>query len=452
MSEAFDPYHRWLGIPPREQPANHYRLLGVSLWESDPEVIRDSAARQMAHVRTYQLGPNSPTSQKILNELAAAKACLSDPERRAAYEQRLRAELAAANPAPPPAPPAQPVAPPVPPAALPPMPPGPLPPAPPIGPPPVIVTSPGRWRPIAAGMAAGAVVLAAAVVLALLFGGHGNEKQLARDATAESVQAGPPAQPPAVEKSTKESPSPAEVAAKSPVSAAVPQALPAEVPATTPSATPQLPPEPPPPKAEPRPASPEAGRSDAPMEKSDAPLWSERPPVPRRKPKPPPLDGGGFAWRHPNVTRTEMAGGKGGGEFADTYTGAFLVGMNLTTRHFAGHLVIASVQSIYLTRLGRATSRAHGKADQTIVSLQARPGYAVGGIVGRSGDRLDGVKLIFMRIDGNRLNPDDSYESEWVGGEGGHETRLVSDGKPVVGVFGKCGAEMDGIGLELEQR
>lgn len=27
MFAPFDPYHRWLGIPPSEQPANHYRLL-----------------------------------------------------------------------------------------------------------------------------------------------------------------------------------------------------------------------------------------------------------------------------------------------------------------------------------------------------------------------------------------------------------------------------------------
>ena len=26
---AFDPYHKWLGIPPKQQPPDHYRLLGV---------------------------------------------------------------------------------------------------------------------------------------------------------------------------------------------------------------------------------------------------------------------------------------------------------------------------------------------------------------------------------------------------------------------------------------
>ena len=28
LQEKFDPYHIWLGIPPEEQPPNHYRLLG----------------------------------------------------------------------------------------------------------------------------------------------------------------------------------------------------------------------------------------------------------------------------------------------------------------------------------------------------------------------------------------------------------------------------------------
>ena len=40
MPGAFDPYHEWLGIPPEEQPPNHYRLLGIPLFEPDPQVIR----------------------------------------------------------------------------------------------------------------------------------------------------------------------------------------------------------------------------------------------------------------------------------------------------------------------------------------------------------------------------------------------------------------------------
>jgi len=51
MSEPFDPYHRWLGIRPEEQPADHYRLLALARFEDEPEVIRDAAEQRMRHVR-----------------------------------------------------------------------------------------------------------------------------------------------------------------------------------------------------------------------------------------------------------------------------------------------------------------------------------------------------------------------------------------------------------------
>lgn len=94
MSEVFDPYHRWLGIPPKDQPPDLYRLLGIERFESDPEVIRDASEQRMAHVRTYQLGQHTALSQRILNELAAAKGTLLDPEKRAAYDAELRTRAA----------------------------------------------------------------------------------------------------------------------------------------------------------------------------------------------------------------------------------------------------------------------------------------------------------------------------------------------------------------------
>lgn len=112
MTSSFDPYHRWLGIAPPEQPPHHYRLLGLSLYESDPEVIRDAAERQIAHVRSYQLGTHADVCQRILNELAAAKGCLLDADKKAAYDEVLRAE--AQREVSPSAPPIVPPAPPLP--------------------------------------------------------------------------------------------------------------------------------------------------------------------------------------------------------------------------------------------------------------------------------------------------------------------------------------------------
>ena len=97
MAADFDPYRKWLGIQPGA-PINHYRLLGIALFESDPEVISNAADRQMVHVRTYQGGQHSQWSQKILNELSTARVCLLSPEKKTQYDVGLRREISARRP------------------------------------------------------------------------------------------------------------------------------------------------------------------------------------------------------------------------------------------------------------------------------------------------------------------------------------------------------------------
>ncbi len=96
----FDPYRKWLGIPPKSQPPNHYRLLGIGLFESDQDVISNAADRQMSHVRTFQSGKYSELSQRILNELSAARICLLDAKKCAAYDAKLRITLKSSKPQP----------------------------------------------------------------------------------------------------------------------------------------------------------------------------------------------------------------------------------------------------------------------------------------------------------------------------------------------------------------
>ena len=101
--ENFDPYHKWLGISPKDQPPHYYRLLAVDLFESDPDVIAAGADKQMAYVRSFQAGKNSQLSQKLLNEIAAARVCLLNAEKKALYDGKLRTRMAAEEPAPEPA-------------------------------------------------------------------------------------------------------------------------------------------------------------------------------------------------------------------------------------------------------------------------------------------------------------------------------------------------------------
>ena len=103
MTAPFDPYHKWLGIPPQEQPPNHYRLLGIAVFESDADVIANAADGRMVQLKSYQSGKHSAHSQRLLNEIATAKVCLLSAAKKAEYDSQLRkqssAKAAAATPA-----------------------------------------------------------------------------------------------------------------------------------------------------------------------------------------------------------------------------------------------------------------------------------------------------------------------------------------------------------------
>jgi serine/threonine protein kinase len=90
---VFDPYYVWLGIPPQEQPPHYYRLLGIAALEEKVEAIEHAADQRMAHLRTLQTGPHAALAQKLLNEVAAARVCLLNPAKKAAYDAALRNQL-----------------------------------------------------------------------------------------------------------------------------------------------------------------------------------------------------------------------------------------------------------------------------------------------------------------------------------------------------------------------
>jgi hypothetical protein len=97
MSDAFDPYYIWLGIPLKDQPANYYRLLGLQDLEENVDVIDAAANRQATYLHEMAAGPNRKESQELLNEIAAARRCLLNPESKKAYDETIRTKQAAAE-------------------------------------------------------------------------------------------------------------------------------------------------------------------------------------------------------------------------------------------------------------------------------------------------------------------------------------------------------------------
>jgi S1-C subfamily serine protease len=78
----------------------------------------------------------------------------------------------------------------------------------------------------------------------------------------------------------------------------------------------------------------------------------------------------------------------------------------------------------------------------------AKPGYAIGGIKVDSGQVFHAMQVVFMRIrpDG-RLDPQDTYTSDWIGEPKGGVQTVVSEGTPVVGVHGRRMLLVHAIGL-----
>lgn len=97
MAGGFDPYHKWLGIPPEHQPPDRYRLLGVARFESDLDVIESAADRLMNFLRQQSNGPNTALAEKLLGEIAMARLDLLDPEKKKQYDSKLRKKRAAAK-------------------------------------------------------------------------------------------------------------------------------------------------------------------------------------------------------------------------------------------------------------------------------------------------------------------------------------------------------------------
>lgn len=131
------------------------------------------------------------------------------------------------------------------------------------------------------------------------------------------------------------------------------------------------------------------------------------------------------------LLKTQVAGGRVGKEVAVLPDGGgLLVGLEIT---YNGS-IIHSVQPLYLTEKGQKPGPMLGKPGRQSIKLVAKPGYAVGALRIRAGIAIDAISLTYMELGPKGLKPDKSYQSDWVGGNGGTETQLGGAGAPVVGV------------------
>jgi hypothetical protein len=132
--------------------------------------------------------------------------------------------------------------------------------------------------------------------------------------------------------------------------------------------------------------------------------------------------------------------------------GSVLVGVRVTyIEHFGGPK-IRSAQPIYRSASGKNhyVGQIHGEVVGPVVTVVAGQGYAVGGLITHTGLTVDGFRMVFMKIDGDHLDPNDSYNSPWLGDlKGGGPGEVFSPGGLIVGLQGRSRNEIFALGLSM---
>jgi hypothetical protein len=85
--------HKWLGIPADEQPPNHYRLLGLRVFEDDPEVIDAAADKHLAFLHNLANGAHGEAAEDLSNQISATRVLLLNKTRKSKYDAELRVKI-----------------------------------------------------------------------------------------------------------------------------------------------------------------------------------------------------------------------------------------------------------------------------------------------------------------------------------------------------------------------
>jgi S1-C subfamily serine protease len=126
-----------------------------------------------------------------------------------------------------------------------------------------------------------------------------------------------------------------------------------------------------------------------------------------------------------------------------------LIGLEIGLGKFFDQDVIKAVRPIYRVGKEEKFGEQRGTHLDRVTTLKAKDGYAVGAMTYKCGLNFDGCSLTFMKVVDGKLDPKDSYESQWVGWNGDKQpAKIESGGRLVVGIVGRATAtDATGLGL-----
>jgi S1-C subfamily serine protease len=117
--------------------------------------------------------------------------------------------------------------------------------------------------------------------------------------------------------------------------------------------------------------------------------------------------------------------------------GGILIGFQVGLGKFIERPIVNAVRPIYITKKGEEMGSWYGPVPDEPITVKAKDGYVVGGLFLRSGLGLDGFSVKFFKREGGKILSKENYESEWVGGQGGHNLHTIGgQGCLFIGICG----------------
>ncbi len=151
---------------------------------------------------------------------------------------------------------------------------------------------------------------------------------------------------------------------------------------------------------------------------------------------------------------TKIVGGGRDPEFRDTAPkDGLLASLEIGLGKFGSNDVVRAIRPVYRVGGNDSFGMQRGTDLSRVVKVIAKPGYAIGAMTVKVGLTVDGMSVTFMKVGQGKLDPNDAYESPWIGGMGGGApVRLGGTGTPVIGLIGKTNQnnEVTGLGLLLQ--
>lgn len=149
------------------------------------------------------------------------------------------------------------------------------------------------------------------------------------------------------------------------------------------------------------------------------------------------------------AVETDMVGGHGGLAFVNVDPSGgrnLVVGFRYSMGQWRGRQVLRTLDPIFARESPQPD-------DDRYTTILARDGYMVGGlVVDTDGINAVAVRVGFIKLNDGRLDVNDHYLSDWIGGEPSRITviNLGGHGERVLGTFGHKGLNLDAVGLVIQ--